>query len=498
MTITTDPTTVPAEVVETIAALDPERGLHIGGRGVAAASGRTFEVHDPASGSVLATVADGAAADATAAVDAADATFAAWAATPPRQRGEALRRAFELMVARAEPLAALISAENGKSLADARAEVAYAAEFFRWFSEEAVRPDGGYAESPAGGTRTIVTARPVGVAALVTPWNFPAAMATRKIAPALAAGCTVVLKPAAETPLTANAVVRILEEAGVPAGVVNVVHSTDPGDVVGTWLADPRVRKLSFTGSTGVGRHLLGQAADRVVSSSMELGGNAPFVVAADADVDAAVTGAMIAKFRNGGQACTAANRFYVHADVAAEFVDRFGAAIEALVVGSAFEPGTAIGPLISAKALDGLRAKVEDALSRGARVSHQASYDGTVGHFFPPTLLVDVPADAELVCTEAFGPVAPVVTWTDEADLLRQVNGSELGLAAYVYSGDLRWALRLAERMDAGMVGVNRGVVSDPAAPFGGVKQSGVGREGAREGVRAFTETQYFSVDWS
>ena len=489
---------LPDSVLADIQALEPEHALRLGGRGTAAAAGHTFEVHDPATGLLLAQVADGGAADATAAVDAAAEAFPGWAATPPRQRSEALRRTFELMLAESESLAALISAENGKSLADARAEVTYAAEFFRWFAEEAVRPEGGYAESPAGGTRTIVTTRPVGVAALVTPWNFPAAMATRKIGPALAAGCTVVLKPAAETPLTAIAIARLLERAGVPAGVVNVVPTTDPAAVVGTWLADGRVRKVSFTGSTGIGRHLLAQAADRVVNSSMELGGNAPFVVGADADIEAAVQGAMVAKFRNGGQACTAANRFYVHASVATQFVERFGAAIEALRVGSAFQDGTTIGPLISRKAVAGVTALVADALARGARVSHQSLSSTLDGHFYPPTLLVDVPADADVVRHEVFGPVAPVVTWTDEADLLTQLNDSELGLAAYVYSADLKWALQLAERIDAGMVGVNRGVVSDPAAPFGGVKQSGLGREGAREGVRAFCETQYFSVDWS
>jgi succinate-semialdehyde dehydrogenase/glutarate-semialdehyde dehydrogenase len=498
MTSTTTTDLVPASVHATIAKLDPEHGQHINGRGVAAASGQTFEVLDPATGSVLAAFADAGAVEATAAVDAAAAAFPAWAATPPRVRGEALRKAYALMIERTEELAALMSAENGKSLADGRAEVGYAAEFFRWFSEEAVRSDGDFAESPAGGTRTIVTSHPVGVSALVTPWNFPAAMATRKIGPALAAGCTVVLKPASETPLTALAVARILEEAGVPAGVVNVVTTTQPGDVVGTWLADERVRKVSFTGSTGIGRMLLGQAAERVVNSSMELGGNAPFVVAPDADIDAAVAGAMIAKFRNGGQACTAANRFYVHADVADDFIAKFGAAIERLTVGSAFTEGTAIGPLISAKAVTNLTALVDDAVNRGAKVSHQASTSELDGHFFPPTLLVDVRADAEIINNEAFGPVAPIVTWTDEADLLRQVNDTEFGLASYVYSGDLRWALKFAERIEAGMVGINRGIVSDPAAPFGGYKQSGLGREGAREGLRAFTETQYFSVDWS
>ncbi|GAB2971023.1 NAD-dependent succinate-semialdehyde dehydrogenase [Nocardioides montaniterrae] len=488
---------IPAPVTATIAALDPANGVHIDGKGLPAADARTYPVQDPATLTHLADVADGGAAEATAAVDAAVAAFPGWAATAPRVRGEALRKAWELMTARSEELAGLIAAENGKSLADARAEVSYAAEFFRWFSEEAVRPEGSYAEAPAGGVRALVTEHPVGVAALVTPWNFPAAMATRKIGPALAAGCTVVLKPASETPLTALAVVRILEEAGVPAGVVNVVSGTDPGAIVGTWLADSRVRKISFTGSTGIGRLLLGQAAERIVNSSMELGGNAPFVVAADADLDAAVAGAMIAKFRNGGQACTAANRFYVHADVADAFVEKFAAAIEQLTVGSAFDDA-AIGPLISAKAVTGVSALVDDAVARGARVAAQAEVADSEGFFYAPTLLVDVPADADIVQNEAFGPVAPIVTWTDEADLLAQVNGTELGLAAYVFSADLRWALKLAERIEAGMVGVNRGVVSDPSAPFGGVKQSGLGREGARDGVREFVETQYFSVDWS
>jgi len=499
MTATVEaPAALPAAVLADIAALEPEQGLYAGGWRVAAAR-HAFAVTDPASGQLLALVPDSGPADATAAVDAAAATFPAWAATPPRQRSEVLRRTFELMLEERESLAGLISAENGKSLADARGEVAYAAEFFRWFAEEAVRLEGGYAESPAGGTRTIVTTRPVGVAALITPWNFPAAMATRKIGPALAAGCTVVLKPAAETPLTAIAIARLMERAGVPAGVVNVVPTTDAATVVTTWLEDARVRKVSFTGSTGVGRRLLAQASERVVNSSMELGGNAPFVVTDDADIEASVQGALVAKFRNGGQACTAANRFYVHASVVDEFVSRFGAAVESLRVGSAFADGTTIGPLISAKAVAGVTSLVADAVARGARVSHQApTPGGAVGHFYPPTLLVDVPADADVVRQEIFGPVAPVVTWTDEADLLAQVNDSELGLAAYVYSRDLKRALQLAERIDAGMVGVNRGIVSDPAAPFGGVKQSGLGREGASEGVRAFCETQYFSVDWS
>ncbi|GHF63867.1 succinate-semialdehyde dehydrogenase/glutarate-semialdehyde dehydrogenase [Amycolatopsis bartoniae] len=450
-----------------------------------------FIVDNPATGQPIATVVDNGPAEATAAVDAASAAARGWARTPARTRSEVLHRTFELMLRDREELAALIVSENGKSLADARGEVTYAAEFFRWYGEEAVRTDGSYGPSPAGGTRTLVTRKPVGVAALVTPWNFPAAMATRKIGPALAAGCTVVLKPAAETPLTALAIARLLTEAGLPDGVVNVVTTTDAAAVVTTWLEDPRVRKISFTGSTRVGQLLLRQAADRVVNASMELGGNAPFVVTADADLDAAVEGAMIAKFRNGGQACTAANRFYVHADVAEEFTARLARRVEAL------EPGE-LGPLISAKAVEGVTKLVESALAAGARVVARAEIPGDgKGYFFPPTVLADVPADAEIVRQEIFGPVAPIVVWRAEEEMLELVNASELGLAAYVYAGELQHALRLGEAIDAGMVGINRGLVSDPAAPFGGMKQSGLGREGAREGLHEFTEIQYLSVDW-
>jgi succinate-semialdehyde dehydrogenase/glutarate-semialdehyde dehydrogenase len=480
------------DINDLIADLDPKHGLWIDGRGTGA--GQTFAVQDPASLTVIAEVADGSPADAVAAVDAAQRAYPAWAATTPRGRAEVLRRSFDLMIAQTEQLAALIVAENGKSQADARAEVAYAAEFFRWYSEEAVRSDGDYAVAPASGTRTMVTHRPVGVAALVTPWNFPAAMATRKIAPALAAGCTVVLKPAAETPLTALALARILQQAGVPDGVVNVVPTTDAPAVVTSWLEDDRVRAVSFTGSTGVGRALLRQA-DRVLNTSMELGGNAPFVVTADADVDAAVAGALIAKFRNGGQACTAANRFYVHADVAERFVAGFGAAIEALQVGPGADPASQVGPLISDRAVTTVSRLVESAVVEGATVAHQATAP-TDGWFFPPTLLTGVRPGAAILDQEIFGPVAPVVTWTEEEDLLAQVNDTEFGLAAYVYAGRLQDALRLAERIEAGMVGINRGIVSDPAAPFGGFKQSGIGREGAREGIREFQETQYFSVE--
>ena len=473
-------------------------GVFIGGRWHAG-QGTLFEVHNPGDGSVLAQVTDGGAREATDAVDAAHAAAASWAAASPRRRSEILVGIFELMHAHADELADLICAENGKAFADARAEVSYAAEFFRWYAEEAVRPGGDYGPAPAGGVRTVVTHRPVGVAALVTPWNFPAAMATRKIAPALAAGCTVVLKPAAETPLTALAVARLAQEAGLPPGVLNIVPTTDARTVVTTWLEDPRVRALSFTGSTGVGRALLAQAADRVVKTSMELGGNAPFIIMDDADLDAAVEGAMAAKFRGGGQACTAANRFYVHESVAAQFADAFGERITALNVGLGSDPSTNIGPLISHTAVAAIETLIADAVDRGATIAAQAPIPGHLrGHFLPPTLLKNVPNDASVIQEEIFGPVAPIVEWREEADLLDMVNGTEMGLASYVYSQDLKRALQLAERLEAGMVGINRGIISDPSAPFGGVKQSGLGREGARHGLEEYQETQYFSIDWT
>ncbi|MGV0811098.1 NAD-dependent succinate-semialdehyde dehydrogenase [Mycolicibacterium boenickei] len=475
-----------------IAELDAKHGILIDGQDKGAAA--TFEVYDPATGLTIAEVADGTVADARSAVDAAHRAFESWSKTSPRQRSDILRRVFDLMIADTDLLAGLICAENGKSQADARSEVAYAAEFFRWFAEEAVRTDGAYGVSPAGGTRTLVTHKPVGVAALVTPWNFPAAMATRKIAPALAAGCTVVLKPAAETPLTALAIARILSAAGVPDGVVNMVPTMDAAAVVSQWLADERVRKVSFTGSTGVGRVLLKQAADRIVNASMELGGNAPFVVTADADVEAAVAGAMVAKFRGGGQACTAANRFYVHASVVDEFVARFGAEVAALRVGPASDPGSQVGPLVSQRAAQRVAAAIDAAVADGAVIAAQAEAPAQ-GWFVAPTLLTGVAPDAAILADEIFGPVAPVVVWENEDDLLRWVNDTEYGLAAYIYAGRLQDAVRLAESFDVGMVGINRGIVSDPSTPFGGMKQSGLGREGARDGLHEFQETQYFSV---
>nr|WP_242665332.1 MULTISPECIES: NAD-dependent succinate-semialdehyde dehydrogenase [unclassified Nocardioides] len=467
----------------------------MGGERRAGADG-TFEVDDPATTAVIATVANGDVADATAAVDAAAAAFPEWSSTSPRQRSDVLRRAYEAMLDDKDRLVELISAENGKSRADAAGEVVYAAEFFRWFSEEAVRHDGAYAEAPAGGVRNLVTHKPVGVAALVTPWNFPAAMATRKLAPALAAGCTMVLKPAAETPLTALAVSDLLHEAGVPAGAVNLVPTLDAAGVVSTWLSDERVRKISFTGSTGVGRVLLRQAADRVVNASMELGGNAPFVVADDADLAAAADGAIIAKFRNAGQACTAANRFYVHESVAEQFLEELTARTAKLRVGPA-ETGADLGPMITRRAADRVEAAVEQAVAEGATVRFRGERPDAEGYFVPPVILGDVAPEAKIVADEIFGPVAPVVVWRTEQELLEMTNATEYGLAAYVFSRDLQRAIRIAERLDAGMIGVNRGLVSDPSAPFGGVKQSGLGREGAREGLKEFQETQYLSVGW-
>ncbi|MCL3817277.1 NAD-dependent succinate-semialdehyde dehydrogenase [Aeromicrobium wangtongii] len=455
-----------------------------------------FDVVDPATGDTIRPVSNGGPADATAAVDAAAAALVSWRKVAPRERAEILRRTYELMIRDKDEIGALIAAENGKSLTDATGEVTYSAEFFRWFAEETVRMGGDYGTAPAGGSRTVVTHHPVGVAALVTPWNFPAAMATRKIAPALAAGCTVVIKPASETPLTTFAIAKLMVEAGVPEGVVNIVPSKSAGKIVGTWLEDPRVRKISFTGSTPIGRVLLKQAAERVVNSSMELGGNAPFIVTEDADIDAAVDGAMIAKFRGGGQACTAANRLYVHADVAEEFTAKFGAKVEALTVGPANE-GSDIGPMINAKAVDDIHALLEGALSAGARIAHQSPAPESKGFYFPPTVLVDVPADAEIVREEIFGPVAPIVTWTSDDEVIALANDTEMGLAAYVYAGELQRGIRLGESIEAGMIGLNRGIVSDPAAPFGGMKQSGIGREGARAGLEEFQETQYLSVAW-
>jgi succinate-semialdehyde dehydrogenase / glutarate-semialdehyde dehydrogenase len=472
-------------------------GLRIGGKDVPAADEARFDVIDPATGEVITSVADGSVEDARAAVDAAAAAATAWASTAPRQRAEILRAAFELMTRDAEDYARLISLENGKALPDARAEVSYAAEFFRWYAEEAVRLNGSLGTAPSGANRILVTRQPVGVCLLVTPWNFPAAMATRKIGPALAAGCTMILKPASDTPLTALALARTLEEAGLPGGVVNVLPARRSGAVASAMLQDPRVRKLSFTGSTEVGRILLREAAGQVVNTSMELGGNAPFIVFADADLDEAIEGAMIAKMRNGGEACTAANRFYVEQPVADEFSRRLAERMAALPVGPGTDESTLVGPLINAEAVDKVHELVTDALARGARRLTGAGTPQTEGYFYTPTVLTDVPADAVILGEEIFGPVAPVVSFTGEEEAVALANATEYGLVAYLYTGDLARGLRVSERLEAGMVGLNRGVVSDPAAPFGGVKQSGIGREGGHEGVLDYTEPKYIAVNW-
>ncbi|WP_433363296.1 NAD-dependent succinate-semialdehyde dehydrogenase [Actinoplanes sp. CA-142083] len=471
--------------------------LFIGGKWLPSSAGDRFDVLDPATGTVIASVADGTTADALAAVEAASSAAAAWAATPPRVRAEHLRRAFELMTARASSLAQLISLENGKALADAQGEVAYAAEFFRWYAEEAVRAFGSVATAPSGANRILVVRQPVGVCVLVTPWNFPAAMATRKIAPALAAGCTVILKPASDTPLTALAMAALLAEAGIPPGVVNVLPSRSSGRVVSAMLHDPRVRKVSFTGSTEVGRLLLAEAADNVVNTSMELGGNAPFLVFADADLPAAVEGAMIAKMRNGGEACTAANRFYVEAPVAAEFARLLSARMASLVVGPGTDPATQVGPLVNPEAVDKVDSLVRSALSAGAVATTGGSRLSGAGCYYPPTVLTNVPPDASILREEIFGPVAPIVTFTAEEEVIRLANDTEYGLVAYVYTSDLARGLRVSEALEAGMVGLNRGLVSDPAAPFGGVKQSGIGREGGHEGLLDYTESKYIAVTW-
>jgi succinate-semialdehyde dehydrogenase/glutarate-semialdehyde dehydrogenase len=471
--------------------------LLIGGKRLGASDGARFAVLAPATGDLLASVASATPDDAARAVEVAAQAMPAWAGAPPRHRAEVLRRAFNLMTTRAEDFAYLISSENGKAITDARAEVAYAAEFLRWYAEEAVRVEGVCQTAPSGAGRILVLRQPVGVAVLVTPWNFPAAMITRKIGPALAAGCSVVVKPASDTPLTALALGDLLTEAGVPDGVVNVIPARRSGAVVSAMLTMPAVRKLSFTGSTEVGRALLAQAAERVVNCSMELGGNAPFLVLADADLDEAVSGAMIAKMRNGGEACTAANRFYVHSSVADEFSSRLADAMNQLRVGPGTEEATQLGPLINAEAVQTVARLVTDAAVKGADVLTGGYPMQRPGYFYAPTVLDRVPTDADVLREEIFGPVAPVVRFEDVADAVAMANDTEYGLASYVYTGDLAAGLRVSEQLDSGMVGLNRAVISDPAAPFGGVKESGLGREGGHEGLLEYTEAKYVATQW-
>ncbi|MGW4488002.1 NAD-dependent succinate-semialdehyde dehydrogenase [Amycolatopsis sp. NPDC004368] len=471
--------------------------LFIGGEWRSSSDGSRITVSDPATAGPITTVANGSVEDGLAAVDAAAAALPEWGATAPRARADVLQRAFTLMHERADELAELIVRENGKALPDALGEVNYAAEFFRWYAEETVRVAGTVQTAPGGANRILVLRQPIGVSVLVTPWNFPAAMATRKIAPALGAGCTVILKPASETPLTALAIAAILEEAGAPAGTVNVVPSTRSGKVVAAMVTDPRVRKLSFTGSTEVGRALLHTAADTVVSTSMELGGNAPFLVFDDADLDAAVDGAMVAKMRNGGQACTAANRFFVQRGVAPEFARRLAGRMGALRVGPGTEAGIELGPLVNEAAVDKVTELVEGTVQAGARVLVGGKRPEGTGFYYPATVLADVPAGAPVLAEEIFGPVAPIVTFDTEEEVVALANDTEHGLVSYVYTSDLARGLRLSEALESGMVGLNRGLVSEPAAPFGGVKQSGLGREGGHEGLLEYTESKYVAVSW-
>jgi succinate-semialdehyde dehydrogenase/glutarate-semialdehyde dehydrogenase len=471
--------------------------LWIGGKWRKSSDGGRFDVIDPATENKIASVASATVEDAKAALDAASDAFPGWAGRKPRERAEILRKSFELIMRDAERLAKLITIENGKALSDSRGEVAYAAEFFRWYAEEAVRNIGQNSRAPASGARIYVHHKPAGIAVLVTPWNFPAAMATRKIGPALAAGCPVVLKPASDTPLTMLALMPILEEAGVPAGVVNVIPSRSSGKVVGAMLHDPRVRVVSFTGSTEVGRKLLHEAADNVVKPAMELGGNAPFIVFEDADIDAAIEGAMIAKMRNMGEACTAANRFYVHEKVHDEFARKLTAKMGSLKMGNGLDDGVALGPLVNKDGLDKVVHLVADAVKKGAKVLVGGEPPGGPGFFYPATVLDDVPDTAEMLNEEIFGPVASIQTFKSEDEAIRRANDTIYGLVAYLYTRDLSRGMRVSEQLEFGMVGLNRGLVSDPAAPFGGMKQSGIGREGAHEGMMEFLETQYISVAW-
>src|SRR5579875_2652402 len=469
--------------------------LYIGGRWREGSKG-TFGVEDPATGEVLCEVADASAEDARAALDAAVAAQREWAAHPPRERGEILRRAFEAVIAQADELALLMTLEMGKPLQESRAEVAYGAEFLRWFSEQSVRIDGRYAVAPSGQGRLLTMKQPVGPCLLITPWNFPLAMGTRKIGPAIAAGCTMVVKPAQQTPLSMLMLARILEQAGLPGGVLNLVTATSASETMSPLIADRRLRKLSFTGSTEVGRKLMEQASGNLLRLSMELGGNAPFLVFADADLDAAVAGALLAKMRNIGEACTAANRFHVAAALAERFAERLAERMGALRLGRGTEDGVEVGPLIDEAQREKVDGLVQDAVGCGARVLVGGSARAGPGYFYEPTVLADVPDGSMLLREEIFGPVAPVTAFADEDEAIAAANDTEYGLVAYVYTRDLDRALRVAERLETGMVGLNQGMVSNPAAPFGGIKQSGFGREGGVEGIDEYLETKYVAIN--
>jgi len=478
------------EVVERV-----PKGLFVGGEWREASGGGRLAVEDPSTGEALCEVADATVEDASAALDAAVAAQAGWAATAPRERGEILRRAWERLVERTDELALLMTLEMGKPVAESRAEIAYAGEFLRWFAEEAVRIEGRWATAPNGGMRMLTMRQPVGPCLLITPWNFPMAMGTRKIGPAVAAGCTMVVKPAKQTPLSMLALAQILHEAGLPAGVLNVFTSRSASKTTGPLIADPRLRKLSFTGSTEVGRQLMGQASQNLLRVSMELGGNAPFLVFEDADLDAAVEGAMIAKMRNIGEACTAANRFHVHASIAERFATKLAERMDGLKSGRGSEDGVQVGPLIDNDQRRKVRELVDDALQRGARrLTNGTETDGR-GYFYPPTVLTDVPADARMLTEEIFGPVAPITTFTDEQQAIHTANRTEYGLVAYLYTRNLDRAIRVIEQLQTGMIGLNQGLVSNPAAPFGGIKQSGFGREGGTQGIDEYLSLKYAAI---
>ena len=472
-----------------------EKKLFIGGTWKDAASGATFGVEDPSTREELCRVADANDVDGLAALATAHWTQPSWAQVAPRERGEILRRSHELLMERQEELGTLMTLEMGKPLAEAKGEIAYAAEFFRWFSEEAVRVEGSFATAPNGEARFLLMKQPVGPSLFITPWNFPMAMGTRKIGPAIAAGCTMILKPAQQTPLSALALAGILNEAGLPEGVLSVLPTTNAGGLTEPLLRDGRIRKLSFTGSTTVGKKLLEQSAEHVLRTSMELGGNAPFVVFDDADLEAAVDGAMLAKMRNIGEACTAANRIYVQSGIAEEFAEKLSDRMGALRVGRGLDEGVDVGPLIDEKARDKVQSLVDDAVGRGARVLVGGSPGDGAGHFYRPTVLTDVPQQADMYDTEIFGPVAPVTPFETEAEVIELANNTEYGLVSYLYTQDLNRAFRVSEALEAGMVGLNQGVVSNPAAPFGGVKHSGMGREGGKVGIEEFLETKYVGI---
>ena len=470
--------------------------LYINGEWRDAAEGGTLPVDDPATGEILCEVADAQPDDAQAAIAAASEAQADWAKYPPRQRGEILRRAYEMITERMDELATLMTLEMGKPISDSQAEITYASEFFRWYSEQAVRINGTYSISPDGNQRIMTMKQPVGPCLMITPWNFPMAMGTRKIGPAIAAGCTMVMKPAKQTPLSMLALTQILEEAGLPAGVLNVVVSSSSSDVIPPIISDPRLRKLTFTGSTPIGQQLMQQAADRVLRVSLELGGNAPFLIFDDADVDDAVQGALIAKMRNVGEACTAANRFHVAESIADEFAEKLAEQIGQMQVGRGTEEGTAVGPLIDGDQLDKVAELVDDATNKGAKVLVGGHKLDGQGYFYEPTVLNDVPKEADLRYEEIFGPVAPVFSFDSEEESIAAANDTEYGLVAYVYTSNLGRALRVTEGLEVGMVGLNQGMVSNAAAPFGGVKQSGFGREGGYEGIEEYLETKYVAIN--